>query len=161
MGTFIALGVIVVIIWMLPSPLSWFSGRKLRHENRDLRGHLYTKMEIEHDGINHLKEEIARLKTSNENLRVTNATLASKPGRPELRQFRICERAIAIMRTEIPVLESRWQNALGKAEQEMQQIDAGNRKFVRRLFHRSAKPESLPQQGTKSLTGQDPIIETD
>src|SRR5919205_987472 len=104
----IGLGGIFVLGWLLPSPLQRSARRTLQAENRALREHLYTKMEIDAAGLSQLKQEHERLKQMNEHLRITNHTLRNKPGRAELRLLSIYDEAINILCATAPGFAPVW-----------------------------------------------------
>ena len=96
-------GLVVGLILVL---LTWLSGlaksRSLRQEVRRLREHLHTQMDITQRGNSAMKAELDTLKSQNENLRVAVKEWQTKPGRAELRQLSIYDRAIRIMNQNAP-----------------------------------------------------------
>lgn len=149
-------GVIFFLGWLIPSPLSWSARRKLQAEHRLLQEHLNMKMKIEAKGISDMEQEKEHLKQMNENLRITNQTLQTKPGRPELRLLCIYDQAINIMLARAPGFAPTWQAVLAEVEMEMQKTDQGIRAFVKKVFRPSAQPESLSTQSIRLLNSQNP-----
>jgi DNA-directed RNA polymerase subunit F len=122
--------------WLIPSPLSWFTRRslekrhraeaaKLEDEMRLIRSHLHTQMEIDAEGAKQLKDEIGKLKHINQNLRITNHTLSTKPEQAELRLLQVYDRTLKIMERKFPVFVPTWRTMVGHVEKEMQQADQG------------------------------------
>ncbi|NIP92293.1 MAG: hypothetical protein GWO24_01980, partial [Akkermansiaceae bacterium] len=66
-----------------------------------------------------------------ETLRVNIATLQSKPGRAEQRQFHIYESAIRTMREQAPGFAPAWEQALRTAETEYEDTEGGLKKLVK------------------------------
>ena len=156
MDPFLIAGFIIVVLVLLalflcPSPLSWIAHRKLQAEIRTLREHLHTKMEIDAKGLGQLKDDYAKLKNVNENLRVRIQTFQNKPGRAELRLLHIYDRAINTMLARTPGFAPVWQVVLTEAETEMQQADRGIRAFVTKVFRPSAQVEHLSTASTHLL----------
>jgi hypothetical protein len=149
-------GIIFFLGWLIPSPLSWSARRKLQAEHRLLQEHLNMKMKIEAKGISDMEQEKEHLKQMNENLRITNQTLQTKPGRPELRLLCLYDQAIHIMLARAPGFAPTWQAVLAEVEMEMQKTDQGMRAFVKKVFRPSAQPESLSTQSNRLLNSQNP-----
>lgn len=108
--------------------------RRLENELRELQGHLNTQLKINSQGNQSLQSELESLRTQNENLRVTNATLQNKPGRAELRQWQIMESAVRRMREQAPGFAPAWEKALRDAENECEAGDTGLRRLVRKVI---------------------------
>jgi len=106
----------------------------LRKEIDTLQAHLHTQMKITSKGNDKLEGEVAELKKLNENLRIENSSLRQKPGRQELRQFEVHERAISKMNGRAPGFGPAWQSALAEAEAEQQEAESGVVGFVRKIF---------------------------
>jgi hypothetical protein len=149
-------GIIFFLGWLIPSPLSWSARRKLQAEHRLLQDHLNMKMKIEAKGISDMEQEKEHLKQMNENLRITNQTLQTKPGRPELRLLCTYDQAIHIMLARAPGFAPTWQAVLAEVEMDMQKTDQGIRAFVKKVFRPSAQPESLSTQNIRLLNSQNP-----
>ena len=76
--------------------------RELKSELHTLRKHLHTKLEIDAEENVRRKDSLERLKKEAENLRVTVQTLQQKPGRKELRQYYIYQKALDKMLEKAP-----------------------------------------------------------
>ncbi|MDD5664502.1 MAG: hypothetical protein PHT71_09625 [Victivallaceae bacterium] len=63
----------------------WNKRRTLRKDNRQLREHLHTQLTINSKGNQALQAEIEQLKKQSENLRISLATMTSRPDKSELR----------------------------------------------------------------------------
>jgi hypothetical protein len=108
--------------------------KSLRREIGTLKSHLQNKMEIEAEATEGRRLEIERLKKENENLRITNQTLAQKPGRREVMNLHVYQRAIAIMTESAQGFAPMWQRALREAEAEQNQSEQGGSSFIRKII---------------------------
>jgi hypothetical protein len=108
--------------------------RRLRKQVEELRKHIQTKLEIEAEATERLKDEIAKLKGENENLRVTLQSYMDKPGRREMRQLQLYQRAIDILIEKAPGFAQSWQSAMRDGEQELSQAEKGIIPFFRKLL---------------------------
>ena len=139
MGLFIGL-VLVVIVYIR----EYFKRRGLQAEIKTLQKHLHTKMEIDAEATTGKNKELESLRKQNENLRVTNKTLQQKPGRAEIINFHIYQKAINYMAEAAPGFAPLWQKALKEAEEEVAQMDEGEKPFIKRIIQ-------IPFSGTKGL----------
>ncbi len=108
--------------------------RKLKKEIKNLKIHIQTKLEIESESNERRKKEIEELKKQNENLRITLQSYLEKPGRKELRQLHIYQKALEILTMKAPGFAQSWQSVLEEAEREMGLIDSGVIPFVKKLI---------------------------
>jgi hypothetical protein len=108
--------------------------RKLENELRELQGHLNTQLKINAQGNDTLQKELDELRRQNENLRVSLASLQSKPGKAELRHAQITENAVRLMREQAPGFAPAWEKALRQAETELEAGESGLKKLVRRVI---------------------------
>ena len=108
--------------------------KAIRGEISTLKNHLQNKMEIEAEATEGRRKEIDKLKKENENLRITNQTLAQKPGRREVMNLHVYQRAIAIMTESAQGFAPMWQRALREAEAELEQSDQGGSSFIRKII---------------------------
>nr|WKN37513.1 hypothetical protein K4G66_02165 [Tunicatimonas sp. TK19036] len=106
----------------------------LKKEINSLKNHLHNKMEIEAEATENRRLEIERLKKENENLRITNQTLAQKPGRREVMNLHVYQKAIAIMTESAQGFAPMWQRALREAEAEIEKSDEGSSSFIRKII---------------------------
>lgn len=126
---------------------SKFKERKLKKEITNLKHHLQMKLEIEAEEIERRKMEIENLKKENENLRITLQSYYQKPGRREMRQLHVYQKAVEILTDKAPGFAPSWQSALREGEEEMRKAERGVIPFLRKL---------LPGKSTDSLTLEDP-----
>ena len=108
--------------------------RKLENDMRELQGHLNTQLKINAQGNDTLQRELEELRRQNENLRVSVATLQSKPGKAELRHLQMTESAVRLMREQAPGFAPAWEKALRQAEAELEAGESGLKKLVRRVI---------------------------
>ncbi len=122
---------------------------ELKAELKKLKQHLQTKLEIDAESIEDKKAKFEKLKEENENLRVSLQSVNTKPGRKEVRQFHIYQKALDIMFEKAPGFAPAWQNALREGDAEMKKIDKGFIPFIKRLSGGSISEgasESLPDK---------------
>ena len=108
--------------------------RKLENDMRELQGHLNTQLKINAHGNDTLQRELEELRRQNENLRVSVATLQSKPGKAELRHFQVTESAVRMMREQAPGFAPAWEKAMRQAEFDLEAGESGLKKLVRRVI---------------------------
>ncbi len=159
----LAVGLVLVI-------LIWIAGLtkrgELRREVRRLREHLNTQMDITQRGNSAMKAELDTLKTQNENLRVAVKEWQTKPGRGEMRQLSIYDRAIRILNQNAPGFSPVWEKAVRESEEELVESESGSMgSMLRRAFRpfaalgngpRTDKPAaSYDEAGGSSAPHQD------
>lgn len=124
--------------------LVWVRGllkhQSLKREMARLKESLYTKMQIDTKGQTTLQGELEQLRQANENLRVTIRSLQNKPGRAELRQLHVYDKAIHAMLARAPGFAATWEMVLKEAEDEIAQSETGITAFVRRVFLPGRQP---------------------
>jgi len=76
--------------------------RKLKKENVKLKEHIQTKLEIEAETNEKVRKDIEELKLQNENLRISLQALDVKPGRSEIKQLHIYQKAVEILTEKAP-----------------------------------------------------------
>ena len=108
--------------------------RKLENDMRELQGHLNTQLKINAQGNDTLQRELEELRRQNENLRVSVATLQSKPGKAELRHVQVTESAVRMMREQAPGFAPAWEKAMRQAETDLEAGESGLKKLVRRVI---------------------------
>ncbi len=138
-GLIIGIGLAVIIYIR-----EYFKRRGLQSEIKTLQKHLHAKMEIDAEATTNKNKELETLRKQNENLRVTNKTLQQKPGRAEIINFHIYQKAINYMAEAAPGFAPLWQKALKEAEDEVGQMDDGQKPFIKRIIQ-------IPFSGTKGL----------
>jgi predicted nuclease with TOPRIM domain len=109
---------------------------KIRQQGKDikkLRDHMHTKFEIESTDNERRKAEFEKIKQERDNLRNMTQVLNQKPGRQELRQAHIYQKAVEIMFEKSPGFAPAWQITLKEAEEEMQNSEKGIIPFFKRM----------------------------
>jgi hypothetical protein len=132
-GLLVALG-----LWIK----SLFKYRKQGKEITKLKESLYTKMQIDTKGHMTRENELEQLRKENENLRVSLKSLQQKPGRAEVRQLHVYDKAIHSMLAKAPGFAPTWEMVLKEAEDEIQLTERGFSAFMRKVFVPS---KSLPK----------------
>jgi hypothetical protein len=145
-----------LLIGLLVALLTWIRGTlkamSLRREIRRLKDGMYTRMQVESKGQKALGDELGQLRLQNENLRITVGSLMQKPGRAEVRQLHIYDKAIRSLMGKSPGFGPAWEMVLKEAEEEVRRTETGLSAFIRRIFSPQA---SLPQPG-KSIPEIEP-----
>ncbi len=125
-------------IGMLVTLFTWVNGAVarwgLKRQSETLKESLNTQMQITARGNTELAKELEQLKKENENLRISIATLSSKPGRAELKKLHIWDTAIGSMNGKWPAFGPAWAEAIADAQQEIAEVDTGVRALVKRAF---------------------------
>ena len=107
--------------------------RQVNKEVKKLREHLHTKLEIDASETERRKAEMEQLKKERDNLRNMVQVLNQKPGRQELRQAQIYQKAVEIMFEKSPGFAPAWQITLKEAEEEMKNAERGIIPFIKRM----------------------------
>jgi hypothetical protein len=126
--------VITLAIWIR-------SKMKLREVNgqlKKLREHLHTKLEIDSEENERRKEKLITIQKERDNLRNMIQVLNQKPGRQELRQFQVHQKALDIMFEKAPGFAPTWQITLKEAEEEMKNAEKGIIPFFKRMTSSTA-----------------------
>jgi hypothetical protein len=127
-GLFIGL-LIAAFLWVR----GWLKARELNRNLKKLREHLHTKLEIDSAENERRKDETDRLKQERDNLRNMVQVLNQKPGRQELRQVQVYQKAIEIMFEKSPGFAPAWQITVKEAEEEIKQAERGIIPFFKRM----------------------------
>jgi len=122
-----------IALWLFFWIRSMLRIRELTGNVRKLREHLHTKLEIDSAENERRKQEIEKLKQERDNLRNMVQVMNQKPGRQELRQAQVYQRAIDIMFEKAPGFAPAWQITLKEAEEEMQNAERGIIPFFKRM----------------------------
>ena len=144
---------VAVILW----GRSLFKIRQLRADIKKLREHLHTKLEIDSADNERRKSEMEKLKQERDNLRNMVQILNQKPGKQEIRQCQIYQKAAEIMFEKSPGFAPAWQITLKEAEQEMRGAEKGILPFIKRMTSSTgsiASEQEKPHKNTLEL--QDP-----
>lgn len=132
----LAVGILICLFFWFRS---LFRIRELSKNVKKLREHLHTKLEIDSTENERRKNEIEKLKQERDNLRNMVQVMNQKPGRQELRQAQVYQRAIDIMFEKAPGFAPAWQITLKEAEEEMINAERGIIPFIKRMTGTPAK----------------------
>jgi hypothetical protein len=127
-GLFIGM-LIAAILWVR----GWLKAREMNANMKKLREHLHTKLEIDSAENERRKEDFDKIKQERDNLRNMVQVLNQKPGRQELRQVQVYQKAIEIMFEKSPGFAPAWQITVKDAEEEIKQAERGIIPFFRRM----------------------------
>lgn len=105
----------------------------LKKEIKSLKNHLHEKMEIDAEATHRKVKEIENLKLENENLRISVQSLSQKPGRREIINLHVYQKALAIMTESAHGFAPMWQKALNQAEQEVEAFEKGKSSFLKKI----------------------------
>jgi hypothetical protein len=124
-------------IGLLVALILWVRGllktRELNGNLKKLREHLHTKLEIDSAENERRKEEMEKVKQERDNLRNMVQVLNQKPGRQELRQVQVYQKAIEIMFEKSPGFAPAWQITVREAEEELKRAERGIIPFFKRM----------------------------
>lgn len=126
--------------------------KRITGELKEMQGHLNTQLKINASGNESLTRQVEELRETNENLRVNLAALQSKPGKAEIRQLHMMERAVSMMREQAPGFAQAWEQAMRNAEEEHVAAESGIKKLVRKV---------LPAIGTSGTSAVEESAEED
>ncbi len=144
--------IFAVIFWVR----SLFKIRQLTAEIKKLREHMHTKFEIESAENERRKAAIEKLKQERDNLRNMIQVLNQKPGKLEIRQAQIYQRAVEIMFEKSPGFAPAWQITLKEAEQEMRGAEKGILPFIKRITSSTSSTSEQEKSHNKTLELEDP-----
>lgn len=124
-------------IGLLIAAILWVRGllkaRELNGNLKKLREHLHTKLEIDSAENERRKGELDRVKQERDNLRNMVQVLNQKPGRQELRQVQVYQKAIEIMFEKSPGFAPAWQITIKEADEEIKRAERGIIPFFKRM----------------------------
>jgi hypothetical protein len=144
---------VAVILWVR----SLFRIRQLSAEIKKLREHMHTKFEIESAENEHRKANIEKLKQERDNLRNMLQVLNQKPGKLEIRQAQIYQKAVEIMFEKSPGFAPAWQITLKEAEREMRSAEKGILPFIKRMTSSTTSTSEQEKPRKKALELEDPV----
>ena len=126
-----------LVIGLIVAAVVWARGvlktRSLNASLKKLREHLHTKLEIDSEENERRKAELATVKQERDNLRNMVQVLNQKPGKTELRQMQVYQKAIEIMFEKSPGFAPAWQIPMKEADEEIQQAEKGIIPFFKRM----------------------------
>lgn len=140
------IGLIIALIFWIRSV---FKVRLLKADINKLREHLQTKFEIESADNERRKEEMNQLREERDNLRNKLKVLNQKPGRLEVRQAQVYQKALEIMFEKSPGFAPAWQITMKEAEEEMRNAEKGILPFFKRMTG-STPSAAATSEGKKS-----------
>jgi chromosome segregation ATPase len=146
---------IALVLWLR----SVFKIRQLTADINKLREHLQTKFELESTENERRKSEINKLRQERDNLRNTLQVLNQKPGKVEIRQAQIYQKAVEIMFEKSPGFAPAWQITMKEAEEEMRSAEKGILPFFKRMTGVSGTGTGSHEQGkshSSTLELEDP-----
>lgn len=123
-----------------------FKARELKGNLKKLREHLHTKLEIDSAENERRKADLEKIKQERDNLRNMVQVLNQKPGRQELRQVQVYQKAIEIMFEKSPGFAPAWQITVKEAEEEVKRAERGIIPFFKRMTTSSSNGS---EKGTK------------
>jgi hypothetical protein len=130
--------------------------RKLKKELRNLKQHIQTKLEIDAEANEKRKSEFERLKNENENLRITLQSYYEKPGRKEIRQLHLYQKAVEILIEKAPGFAQSWQSVLRDSEEEIRKTERGIIPFIKKLLPGSTLKSKFIENRTDPSAKQTP-----
>ena len=140
-------------IGLLVALILWVRGmlkaRELNLYLKKLREHLHTKLEIDSAENERRKSEMEKVKQERDNLRNMVQVLNQKPGRQELRQVQVYQKALEIMFEKSPGFAPAWQITAREAEEELKRAERGIIPFFKRMT--SSSPASSEKSSKKTL----------
>jgi len=142
--------VIAIIVYIWQSISKKDLEKKFKAEITRLKGMLADRMDIESEGLKKVRAENEELKKANENLRITNASLAQKPGRAEVQRLQIYQQAVDRLVINSPGFGAAWQSALKESEDEFAKTYTGTQAFWKKV---------LPGKTNAKLIGNNDIVD--
>lgn len=127
----IALGIILGLVVYIRE---YLKRNALKKEIKNLKLHLYQKMDIDSEANEFKKTQIDELKKENENLRISVESLSQKPGRREVINYHIYQKAVDKVLETAPGFSPIWQKALKEATKEIEEFETGRLPFIKKLL---------------------------
>lgn len=141
-------GLLIAIIFFLYIR-SLMKIRQMGQDTRKLREHLHTKLEIDSADNERRKADAEKLTQERDNLRNMVQVLNQKPGRQELRQAQVYQKAVEIMFEKSPGFAPAWQITLKEAEEEMKNAERGIIPFLKRMTSTAGSSTSDSERNRK------------
>ena len=138
--------VIALIVYIWQRMARNDADRKNKAEIARLKNMLADRMDLESEGLNRLKAENEDLKKANENLRITNANLANKPGRAEVQRLHIYQQAVDRLTINSPGFGAAWQSALKESEDEFAKTYTGTQAFWKKVLPGKTNAKLISQE---------------
>ena len=144
-----------LVIGLLIALIIWFRGmlktRELQRNLKKLREHLHIKLEIDSEDNERRKAERDKIKQERDNLRNMVQVLNQKPGRQELRQVQIYQKAIEMMFERSPGFAPAWQITVKEAEEDLKRAERGIIPFFKRMTGNASTPPEKPSKKNLEL----------
>lgn len=144
-------GLVALILWAR----GMMKIRELNANLKKLREHLHTKLEIDSEENERRKADLDKVKQERDNLRNMVQVLNQKPGRQELRQTQVYQKALEMMFEKSPGFAPAWQITLKDAEEEMKNAERGIIPFFKRMTS-STGAGSPEKQSKRHLELEEP-----
>lgn len=145
----LVIGLVVAgVVWFR----SLFKFKQLSADIKKLREHLHTKLEIDSADNERRKVDLERLKQERDNLRNMVQVLNQKPGKQEIRQAQIYQKAAEIMFEKSPGFAPAWQITLKEAEEEMRSAEKGLIPFIKRMTSSTGTSNTTEQEKSRNNT---------
>ena len=138
--------VIALVVYIWQKIARGDADKKNKAEITRLKSMLADRMDIESEGVNRLKAENEELKKANENLRITNANLANKPGRAEVQRLHIYQQAVDRLIINSPGFGAAWQSALKESEDEFAKTYTGTQAFWKKVLPGKTNAKLISQE---------------
>lgn len=136
-----------------------FKESSLKRKVKEVKGHVYQKLDLESEALEKRKSDLEKLKKQNENLRITNQSLAQKAGKREILNLHIYQKAINLMYQRATGFAPMWQTCLKEAEQEMEETETGALPFIKKIiplsFFNTAKFIESPTEKNDSTNEEE------
>ena len=139
--------VITVILWINRSMSRRALFKSIKNKNKELEAALNATTLVQVEGHQKLSKEKEELEEQLNNLRTTVATLSAKPGKSDIRELEILDRAIRLMYEQAPGFAPVWENVRQTAEMGMKKYDRGTLAWIRkkcRPLHRIVHTPTTP-----------------
>ena len=140
-------GLIVGVVFLV---MAWMSHLRTKKELRRFQKHLAEKLEIEGEHMSSMKEEVAKLKQENENLRLKIGGNQLHDSTTALeRELELYARAEKTMVVNAPGFAPAWESAKDAAHNELREEEQGKslpRRIFRKFFAGGGANGEAPKQ---------------
>lgn len=144
---------VAVILWVR----SLLRVRQLNSDIKKLKEHIHTKLELDSSDNERRKADMKKLIQERDNLRNMIQVLNQKPGKLEIRQAQIYQKAAEIMFEKSPGFAPAWQITLKEAEAEMRGAEKGILPFIKRMTSSTGSTaQDQERPGKNTLELEDP-----
>ncbi len=144
-----------LVIGLLVALILWFRGmlktRELQRNLKKLREHLHIKLEIDSEENERRKAERDKILQERDNLRNMVQVLNQKPGRQEMRQVQVYQKAIEMMFERSPGFAPAWQITVKEAEEDLKRAERGIIPFFKRMTGNASTSPEKPSKKNLEL----------